>query len=150
VVGRVLLCARHLEQALVAALEPFGLSFADFDVINTLRRRGDPGGTNPGDLARASLITSGAMTSRLDRLARADLIERAPDSTDRRGVLVRLTEHGEQLARQALDAVLAADEAFLAPLDPAQRATAATLLKSLLEHCEQEASRADRVSRGRE
>lgn len=132
VVGRLLLCARHLEAGLVAALAPFRLSFADFDVLNTLRRRGDAAGTNPGQLARSSLITSGAMTSRLDRLARAGLIERTPDPSDRRGVLVRLTGRGEQLARDALRAVIAADEAFLEPLDPAQRERTAELLKRLL------------------
>ena len=144
VVGRLLLCARHLERALVAALEPFGLSFGDFDVINTLRRRSDPAGTNPRDLARSSLITSGAMTARLDRLARSGLINRAPDSADRRGVLICLTEHGEQLADEALQAVLAADEAFLSPLDPDQRKAAASLLKRLLVPCEPTAASVDR------
>lgn len=132
VVGRLLLCARHLEQALAAAIRPLGLSFGDFDVLNTLRRRGDHEGTNPTELARSSLITSGAMTTRLDRLARAGLIQRTPDPTDRRGQLVTLTPRGERLATQALHAVIAADQAFLEPLDPNQRATAATLLKQLL------------------
>ncbi|MGI8781447.1 MAG: MarR family winged helix-turn-helix transcriptional regulator [Solirubrobacteraceae bacterium] len=136
VVGRLLLCAGHLERALVVALEPLGVSFGDFDVINTLRRRSDPSGTNPRDLARSSLITSGAMTARLDRLARRGLIERAPDPADGRAVLVRLTGRGEQLADRALHAVLAADEAFLAPLEPAQREAAASLLKCLLVRCE--------------
>lgn len=136
VVGRLLLCARHLEQALVAALRPFGLSFGDFDVLNTLRRRGDPDGTNPSELARSSLVTSGAMTSRLDRLTRAGLIQRTPDPTDRRGQRVVLTTRGEHLAAQALQAVLAADHAFLEPLDPDQRTTTARLLKQLLVRCE--------------
>lgn len=132
VVGRLLLCARHLEDALVGALEPLGLSYGDFDVINTLRRRGDPGGTNPGDLARSALITSGAMTARLDRLARAGLVERTPDADDRRAVRVRLTPHGERLATDALQAVIAADHVFLEPLGPADRELAASLLKRLL------------------
>ncbi len=132
VVGRLLLCAAHLERAIAAALQPFGLSFGDFDVLNTLRRRGDAEGTNPRDLARSSLITSGAMTSRLDRLQRAGLIERGPDPGDRRGVLVQLTEHGESLAEQSLHAVLAADEAFLEPLSSRQRDSVAAGLKQLL------------------
>lgn len=132
VVGRLLLCARHLEDALVGALDPLGLSYGDFDVINTLRRRGDPGGTNPGDLARSALITSGAMTARLDRLARAGLVERTPDADDRRAVRVRLTPHGERLATDALQAVIAADHVFLEPLEPADRERAASLLKRLL------------------
>lgn len=132
VVGRLLLCARHLEQDLVTALEPLGLSFGDFDVLNTLRRHGDAAGMNPRALAHASLITSGAMTTRMDRLVRSGLIERAPDPTDRRGVLVRLTEQGDRLADQAVRTVLAADEAFLEPLDHPQRETAAALLNRLL------------------
>jgi DNA-binding MarR family transcriptional regulator len=131
VVGRLLICAAHLERAIVAALQPLGLSFGDFDVLNTLRRRDDEG-TNPRDLARSSLITSGAMTSRLDRLERAGLIERKPDPGDRRGVLVQLTEQGERLAEQALHAVLAADEAFLEPLSARQRESVAAALKQLL------------------
>ncbi|GGP68083.1 MarR family transcriptional regulator [Saccharothrix coeruleofusca] len=133
VVGRLLLCAHHLESALVAALKPLGLSFGDFDVLNTLRRIGAPSGTNPRELARSSLITSGAMTARLDRLANAGLVERAPDPTDRRGVLVRLTDSGTRLADEALTAVLAADERFLEPLGPTDRDQAARLLKRLLE-----------------
>ena len=132
VVGRLLLCVAHLERAIVSALEPFGLSFGDFDVLNTLRRRGDDQGTKPRDLAQSSLITSGAMTSRLDRLERAGLIERRPDPGDRRGVLVRLTEQGERLAEDARHAVIAADEAFLEPLSRRQRDSVASALKQLL------------------
>lgn len=134
VVGRLLLCARHLEHALVEALAPLGLSFGDFDVINTLRRLGAP--TNPRQLTRSALITSGAMTARLDRLAGAGLVERAPDPTDRRGVLVMLTEKGTRLADQALAAVMDADEAFLRPLGGKDRDRAAALLKRLLAPCE--------------
>jgi DNA-binding MarR family transcriptional regulator len=136
VVGRLLLCAGHLERAIVAALEPFGLSFGDFDVINTLRRRAEGQGTKPRDLARSSLITSGAMTSRLDRLEGAGLVTRAPDPTDRRGVLVHLTERGEALAEQSLQAVIAADEAFLEPLTKQQRDSVAAALKLLLLRAE--------------
>jgi DNA-binding MarR family transcriptional regulator len=132
VVGRLLLCAAHLERAIVAALQPFGLSFGDFDVLNTLRRRGNGEGSKPRDLAQSSLITSGAMTSRLDRLEQAGLIERKPDQTDRRGVLVHLTEPGERLAEASLHAVIAADEAFLEPLSRRQRDSVALALKQLL------------------
>jgi DNA-binding MarR family transcriptional regulator len=132
VVGRLRLCSAHLERAIIAALRPFGLSLGEFDVLNTLRRRGDEEGTKPTDLAQSALITSGAMTSRLDRLERAGHIQRRPDPGDRRGVLVRLTEQGERLAAESLDAVLAADEAFLEPLSPRQRDSVAAALKQLL------------------
>ena len=132
VVGRLLLCAAHLERAIVAALQPFGLSFGDFDVLNTLRRLGEDEGTKPRDLVQSSLITSGAMTSRLDRLERAGLIERKPDPMDRRGVLVQLTEQGERLAEESLHAVIAVDEAFLEPLSRRQRDSVASALRQLL------------------
>lgn len=132
VVGRLRLCNAHLERAIVAALRPFGLSLGEFDVLNTLRRRGDEEGTKPTDLAQSALITSGAMTSRLDRLERGGHIERRPDPGDRRGVRVRLTARGERLAEESLHAVLAADEAFLEPLSRRQRDSVATALKQLL------------------
>jgi DNA-binding MarR family transcriptional regulator len=136
VVGRLLLCAEHCKQDLVAALRPFDLSFADFDVLKTLRRRGDAQGTNPSGLAASSLITTGAMTSRLNRLERAGLIARMPDPADGRGVRVRLTARGERLAEQALHAIIAADEAFLEPLDQRRRDEVASALKLLLLHHE--------------
>jgi DNA-binding MarR family transcriptional regulator len=132
VVGRILLCAGRLERMILAALEPFELSFGDFDVLNTLRRIGSPEGTNPKVLARSALITSGAVTSRLNRLERRKLIERTPDPEDGRGVLVALTPDGERIAREALHAVVAADREFLEPLDERQRSALASALKPLV------------------
>jgi DNA-binding MarR family transcriptional regulator len=132
VVGRLLLCSHYCRQALMNALDPFGLSFGDFDVINTLRRRGDAKGTNPSELAASSLITTGAMTARLDRLERAGLIKRTPDMADGRAIRIRLTARGTRVAKRALAAVIAADYAFLEPLDERQRRSIALALKRLL------------------
>jgi DNA-binding MarR family transcriptional regulator len=74
----------------------------------------------------------GAMTARLDRLERAGLIRRNPDPDDGRSVRVRLTARGGRLARQSLQAVIAADEVFLQPLDEKQRTSVARVLKELL------------------
>ena len=145
VVGRLLLCADHCRRAIVTALAPFGLSFGDFDVLNTLRRHADERGTNPSDLARSSLITTGAMTARLDRLERAGMIRRAPDRDDGRAVRVHLTAKGERLAERALQAVIAADEEFLAPLSQRQRDTVATTLKLLLLPHEESSPEADEI-----
>lgn len=136
VAGRLLRCAAYLERAIDEALRPLGLSFGDFDVINTLRRRGDPTGTNPKVLAASALITSGAMTSRLDRLERAGLLERRLDPRDRRAVLVQLTPVGKERAARALEAVLDADRRFLDPLGPEDRRTVAACLKRLLLRAE--------------
>lgn len=138
VIGRLLRSAERTQQRLATALSSLGLSYADFDVLNTLRRRGDPDGTHPRDLSRSALITSGAMTARLDRLDRAGLVVRRADPDDRRAVRVRLTRKGERLAVRALRAVLAADEEMLAALSERQRATLAGDLKRLLLHLEQD------------
>jgi DNA-binding MarR family transcriptional regulator len=132
VTGRLLLCAGYYERAVIAILRPFGLSIADFDVLNTLRRVADERGSKPTDLARASLITTGAMTSRLDRLDRSGLISRTSDPGDRRGVLVRLSARGTEIATQALDAVIAGSEEFFAPVSAAQRESLASALRLLL------------------
>jgi DNA-binding MarR family transcriptional regulator len=130
--GRLLLCAGYLERAVIAVLKPFGLSIADFDVLNTLRRVGDRHGSKPTDLARSSLITTGAMTSRLDRLERSGLIRRTPDPADRRGVLIRLTARGSKVAREALHGVIASNDVFLEPLSSRRRESAEAALKLLL------------------
>ena len=132
VTGRLMLCASYYERVVLAALQPFELSIADFDVLNTLRRVGARYGCRPADMARASLITTGAMTSRLDRLERSGLIRRLPDPADRRGVLIRLTAHGSRVAKQALHELIVANEVFLEPLSRAQRESIASALKVLL------------------
>jgi DNA-binding MarR family transcriptional regulator len=132
VTGRLVLCASYYERVVLAALQPFDLSIADFDVLNTLRRVGDQYGCRPADMARSSLITTGAMTSRLDRLERSGLIRRLPDPADRRGVLVRLTAQGSRVAKRALHDLIVANEIFLKPLSRAQRESIASALKVLL------------------
>jgi DNA-binding MarR family transcriptional regulator len=136
VTGRLVLCASYYERAVLAVLESFGLSIADFDVLNTLRRVSAKRGSKPTDLARSSLITTGAVTSRLDRLERSGLIRRMPDPADRRGVLVRLTPQGGRVARKALHELIAANEAFLKPLSAARRESIASALRVLLLHHE--------------
>ncbi|HEY1652486.1 MAG TPA: MarR family transcriptional regulator [Acidimicrobiales bacterium] len=136
VIGRLLLCAGYFERAAGSALQHFELTIADFDVLNTLRRIGDRRGSKPSDLARYSLITTGAMTSRLDRLEQAGLIRRGLDPDDRRGVLVTLTPQGTRLARRALHELISTNETFLEPLNGQQRAALASALRLLLLHHE--------------
>jgi DNA-binding MarR family transcriptional regulator len=136
VTGRLLLCAGYYERTVGTVLQRFGLSIADFDVLNTLLRISDHHGSKPSDMARSSLITTGAMTSRLDRLERAGLIRRTPDPADRRGVLVRLTPRGSKVARQALHELIATNQAFLEPLNDQQRDWMTSALKQLILHHE--------------
>src|SRR5205085_1527378 len=82
------------DRARRAAFAAHGLQLGEFDVLAALRRQGPPYRLSPGALLRATLVTSGTMTNRLDRLEQAGLVRRAPDPEDKRGVLVSLTAAG--------------------------------------------------------
>ncbi|OHV45360.1 MarR family transcriptional regulator [Pseudofrankia sp. BMG5.36] len=88
--------------ALDGLVEPFGLTVADYLVLGTIRHA--PGGRGaPSRLCRVLGRTSGGMTLTLDRLAAAGLVRRAPDPTDRRRVIVELTDVGDALSRRVND-----------------------------------------------
>lgn len=106
VTGRILRLARHIEARRTDHLAEFGLTPGDFDVLATVRRTQGPEGVNPGTVLQSVLITSGGLTKRLDRLESAELIERRPDPDDRRGTLVRLTDHGTGVLDRALRSLL--------------------------------------------
>lgn len=104
VAARVLRLARRLERRIEAVLEPFDLQLWSFDVLATLRRHGAPYSMPPKDLLKSVMLTSGAMTNRLDRLESAGLIVRSDDPGDRRGILVTLTDVGLTLIDKAIAA----------------------------------------------
>lgn len=93
VVVRIIRVAALLQERLAELVEPHGLAVWEFDVLATLRRNG-PDGLPPKRLLREMLLSSGAMTNRIDRLEEAGLVERTPDPTDRRGTIVQLTHEG--------------------------------------------------------
>ena len=101
VLSRVSRLARHLDIARRGAFAAHGLESWEFDVLSALRRAGPPFQLTPGALLRATLVTSGTMTNRIDRLAAAGLVYREPDPRDRRGVLVTLSERGRTVVDAA-------------------------------------------------
>lgn len=109
IVGRVLRLAQLLQARREEQLATYGITAADFDVLATLRRTGGAGPVNVRDLQRAMMLSSSGITKRLDRLERARLLGRQPDPTDRRGVLITLTESGVETVDAALPAVLAVE-----------------------------------------
>ena len=110
----------------------FGLQAGEFDVLATLRRSGQPYALTPTALYEATMVTSGAMTNRLDRLEKAGLILRGPHPNDRRGIVVQLTEQGLALIDEALTAHVANEHEILAGLTQAERETLALLLGKLI------------------
>jgi DNA-binding MarR family transcriptional regulator len=105
VVGRILRLARNIETWRAEHLSAYQLTPADFDVLATMRRKGDDG-INPGILLDALLISSGGLTRRLDRLEAAGLIRRHPDPEDRRATLLRLTKEGASRIDLAIPSLL--------------------------------------------
>ncbi|GGK81299.1 MarR family winged helix-turn-helix transcriptional regulator [Ornithinimicrobium pekingense] len=132
VLSRVSRLARHLDIARRRAFAEQGLEAWEFDVLSALRRSGDPYRLTPGDLLRETLVTSGTMTNRLDRLAERGLLTRQAAPHDRRAVLVTLTQEGRRLADQALEALLEGERELLAGLATDERSRLAAYLKRLL------------------
>jgi DNA-binding MarR family transcriptional regulator len=132
VLSRVSRLARHLDLARRTSFASHGLETWEFDVLSALRRQGPPYQMTPGALIRATLVTSGTMTNRIDRLAEAGLVRRKPDPRDRRGVLVTLTDQGRAEADDALADLLRRERDLLASLGPADQRTLAGLLRALL------------------
>jgi DNA-binding MarR family transcriptional regulator len=132
VFSRISRLARHLDLARRAAFTAHGIESWEFDVLAALRRAGAPYELSPGRLLRETLVTSGTMTNRVDRLAARGFVERYPDPEDRRGVIVRLTREGKIAVDAAFEALLEAERALLADLAPAQQKRLASLLRTLL------------------
>jgi DNA-binding MarR family transcriptional regulator len=109
-----------------------GVSFGEYLVLAALRRAGPPYRMNPTTLFNAVILSSGAMTNRLDRLEAMGFVERQPDPTDRRGRLVALTERGRELVDAAVVEHLANEERLLDALDPGEREQLTGLLRKLL------------------
>jgi DNA-binding MarR family transcriptional regulator len=111
---------------------PYAISFGEYLVLAALRRAGPPYRMNPTRLFNAVILSSGAMTNRLDRLEAMGLVERQPDPTDRRGRLVALTDRGRELVDAAVGDHLANEERLLGALDAEERDQLAGLLRKLL------------------
>jgi DNA-binding MarR family transcriptional regulator len=124
--------ARHLDIARRGAFAEHELESWAFDVLSALRRQGPPFQLTPGALLRATLVTSGTMTNRIDRLAAEGLVRREPDPRDKRGVLVILTDQGQERVDAALAGLLRRERALLAGLDDTERRHLADLMRILL------------------
>jgi DNA-binding MarR family transcriptional regulator len=123
VVGRLHRLAHHLTEQLCVVYRRYGLGEGEFDVLATLRRAGKPYERAPGELAAFTMVTTGAMTKRIDRLERDGLVTRRPGTGDRRGRVVALTPAGRRLIDRAFTEHMRNERRLvdcLAPEDAAQ------------------------------
>lgn len=113
------------------ALSAFDLNVSAMDVLLALRRSGEPYRLTPSGLAAVSLLTSGGVTFRLDRLEAEGLIRRVPSTEDRRVVWAELTDDGLALADEVVAAHVANEQRLLAGMDEEDVAALRMLLTRL-------------------
>ena len=131
VLSRVSRLARHLDLARREAFAAHDLEPWEFDVLAALRREGEPYTLSPGRLLQVTLVTSGTMTNRIDRLEAKGLVARVPDPHDGRGVQVVLTADGRARVDAGLTDLLAHERAILSALTSDDRDSLADLLRRL-------------------
>jgi DNA-binding MarR family transcriptional regulator len=131
VVGRISRLSDVIDEQLRPVFSAFGLGDGDFDVLATLRRNGAPFELTPTELAARTMVTSGAVSKRVDRLAGAGLVERRINDVDGRGRYVRLTGRGKALIDEAYPVHLRNEARLLAGLSAAERDRLAALLRKV-------------------
>lgn len=131
VLSRVDRLARHLDRARRAAFTASDLETWEFDVLSALRRAGAPYQLSPKALLQQTLVSSGTMTNRIDRLVTRGLVERHTDPHDGRGILVMMTESGRDRVDQAIRTLLADEARLLAGLSEQDQQRLAALLRKL-------------------
>jgi DNA-binding MarR family transcriptional regulator len=133
VFGRIFRLSRMAGDHVERAYADYGIGRAEFDVLATLRRSGEPYQLSPGALAESMMLSSGGTTARLDRLEKAGLVERVPSATDRRSVLVRLTGRGREIIDDAVAAGLEEQRRLLSHMPPAKVRQLSALLRVALQ-----------------
>lgn len=133
VVGRIMRLSRLWDKQIKDFLADHGLEPGEFDILSTLRRSGEPYELTAGTFLKASLVTTGAITLRVDRMADKNLVTRVPDATDRRSVKIRLTPQGLEVIDRVLPLHLANESRLLEGIDTGQRHHLATTLATVLE-----------------
>ena len=120
VIGRLHRIGTLLTEQLCAVYHRYGLSEGEFDVLAALRRAGPPFERAPGELAAFTMVTTGGMTKRIDRLEAGGLVTRRRSAGDGRGRVVALTEAGRALIDAAFAEHMANERRLLGDLTPEQ------------------------------
>ncbi|GAB3543368.1 DNA-binding MarR family transcriptional regulator [Actinopolyspora lacussalsi] len=132
VVGRIKRASQLLERKLRENYAAHNLQSWEFDILATLRRSGVPYQLTASALVEAAMVTSGAITNRIDRLAAKELVTRETDPDNRRSVLITLTEHGYRVVDAAVVDHVEHETRALAGLDPHEQEHLTELLRKLL------------------
>lgn len=132
VIWRISFLHKHLKKLAGKKLDRYDLPVWAFDVLAALRRTGPPYQSTPTELCASTLLTSGAMTNRLDRLEESELVERLPDPDDRRGLIIRLTENGRTLVDKAARVRFDQANEAVSSLTGAERRQLVALLRKLV------------------
>ncbi|MFD6916149.1 MarR family winged helix-turn-helix transcriptional regulator [Streptomyces virginiae] len=133
VVARIQRMTRVIDKQQKAFAAEHDLEVGELDILFTLCRSGPPYALTAGALIPAAMVTSGAITNRIDRMEAKGLVERVRDGRDRRTVRIRLTEQSLALTQLMITEHLRGYAELLAPLDPTTCATMAQALRTLLE-----------------
>ena len=131
VFGRLARTRLLAEAKLGETLDRFGLSLASFDVLANLRRSGEPFEKTPSELAASSMLTSGGITFRLDRLEADELIRRVPSREDRRKLFAKLTDKGRQVIDEVIAEHLKTETELLNGMTKTEQRQLAELLRKL-------------------
>ena len=131
VLSRVARLSRHLDRARRTAFERSDLESWEFDVLAALRRAGAPYQLSPKALLQQTLVSSGTMTNRIDRLVSRGLVERRTDPNDGRGIIVQMTSQGLTRVDAAITRLVDAESELLASLSAADQERLAGLLRKL-------------------
>jgi DNA-binding MarR family transcriptional regulator len=134
--ARIVRLERFLSRRVQSDLDTIGLNEGEVNVLAALRRAGPPYELTPTELYQGLLLSSGAMTNRIDRLEEAGLVRRTPDPDDRRRTRVALTERGRTTIDEAMDAHLRGLKDLLGFLSPEDHTTLEDLLRTVLARLE--------------
>ena len=132
-IGRVSRLSMILRTEMEKTWAEFGLNPPSFDVLATLRRSGPPYRLSPGDLIASTMVTSGTMTNRIDKLVAAGLVERTPNPEDGRGFLIGLSAEGFALIDRAVGAHVAKQEKLVEALTAEELDRLDDALRTFLE-----------------
>ena len=132
VVGRVHRLAELLDAGLRPVFAEVGLGNGDFDVLATLRRAGHPFRLTAGELSASTLVTSGAVSKRVDRLETKGLVKRSVSASDARGREIQLTAKGRRLTDEVVVRHWDNEDRLLSALDATERDQLRSLLRKLL------------------